>query len=53
MSDILRIATRQSRLALWQAQWVAQLLSEAHEDLMVELVPIFRASSVWAFRWRA
>jgi hydroxymethylbilane synthase len=40
MSDILRIATRQSRLALWQAQWAARLLSEAHKDLIIELVPM-------------
>ncbi|MFK8017863.1 MAG: hydroxymethylbilane synthase, partial [Gammaproteobacteria bacterium] len=40
MSEVLRIATRQSRLALWQAQWVARLLSEAHQDLVVELVPM-------------
>ena len=40
MSEVLRIATRQSRLALWQAQWVARLLSQAHQDLVVELVPM-------------
>ncbi|MEM6641168.1 MAG: hydroxymethylbilane synthase, partial [Pseudomonadota bacterium] len=40
MTDVLRIATRQSRLALWQAQWVARLLADAHPDLMVELVPM-------------
>lgn len=40
MSNVLRIATRQSRLALWQAQWVAKLLSTAHDDLVVELVPM-------------
>ncbi len=36
----LRIATRQSRLALWQAQHVAGKLREAHPGLVVELVPM-------------
>lgn len=36
----LRIATRQSRLALWQAEHVAQLLRAAHGDLEVTLVPM-------------
>jgi hydroxymethylbilane synthase len=36
----LRIATRQSRLALWQAEHVAALLREAHPGLKVELVPM-------------
>lgn len=39
-SDRLRIATRQSRLALWQAQHVAGKLREAHPGLEVELVPM-------------
>jgi len=37
---ILRIATRQSALALWQAEHVATLLRAAHPDLFVELVPM-------------
>ncbi len=37
---LLRIATRQSRLALWQAQHVAGKLREAHPGLTVELVPM-------------
>jgi len=37
---ILRIATRQSRLALWQAEHVAALLRAAHPGLKVELVPM-------------
>lgn len=37
---LLRIATRQSRLALWQAQHVAGKLREAHPGLAVELVPM-------------
>jgi hydroxymethylbilane synthase len=36
----LRIATRKSPLALWQAEHVATLLREAHAGLGVELVPI-------------
>jgi hydroxymethylbilane synthase len=36
----LRIATRKSQLALWQAEHVAGLLREAHAGLHVELVPI-------------
>lgn len=36
----LRIATRQSRLALWQAEHVAARLREAHPGLAVTLVPM-------------
>ena len=36
----LRIATRKSQLALWQANHVAALLRRAHADLEVSLVPI-------------
>jgi len=36
----LRIATRQSRLALWQAEHVAALLRAKHPGLPVELVPM-------------
>ncbi len=36
----LRIATRQSRLALWQAEHVAARLRETHPQLRVELVPM-------------
>jgi len=36
----LRIATRQSALALWQAEHVAALLRAAHPQLVVELVPM-------------
>ncbi len=38
--DSLRIATRQSRLALWQAEHVAQALRTHHPQLQVELVPM-------------
>ena len=36
----LRIATRQSPLALWQAQYVQDRLLSAHPDLKIELVGI-------------
>jgi hydroxymethylbilane synthase len=36
----LRIATRKSQLALWQAEHVAELLRAAHAGLHVELVPM-------------
>ena len=38
MSNILRIATRKSALALWQAEHVAGRLRAIHPDLKVELV---------------
>jgi len=37
---LLRIATRKSRLALWQAEHVAACLRAAHAGLGIELVPI-------------
>lgn len=40
MSASLRIATRQSALALWQAEHVAARLRAAHPGLAVELVPM-------------
>ncbi len=36
----IRIATRQSPLALWQANYVSALLRQHHPDLNVELVPM-------------
>ncbi|MEE4661779.1 MAG: hydroxymethylbilane synthase [Halieaceae bacterium] len=38
MPDTLRIATRKSQLALWQAEYVKAELEKAHADLTVELV---------------
>lgn len=35
----LKIATRQSPLALWQAEHIRQRLQQLHPDLQVELVP--------------
>lgn len=40
MTPTLRIATRKSALALWQAEHVAALLRQAHPGLQVELVPL-------------
>ncbi|MEZ2419088.1 hydroxymethylbilane synthase [Luteibacter sp. RCC_6_2] len=40
MTAPLRIATRKSALALWQAEHVAGLLRQAHPGLVVELVPL-------------
>jgi hydroxymethylbilane synthase len=40
LTDPLRIATRRSQLALWQAEHVAALLRAAHPALPVELVPM-------------
>lgn len=36
----MRVATRKSPLALWQAEHVAALLRQAHPSLTVELVPM-------------
>ncbi|NVK24701.1 MAG: hydroxymethylbilane synthase [Gammaproteobacteria bacterium] len=38
--DVLRIATRESALALWQANYVKDKLEAAHPDLSVEMVPM-------------
>ncbi len=38
MADTLRIATRKSQLALWQAEYVKAELEKAHKGLTVELV---------------
>ena len=40
MTTALRIATRQSALALWQAEHVATLLRAAHPHIAIELVPM-------------
>ena len=39
-ADVLRIATRKSPLAIWQAEHVAGRLREAHPGLVVELLPL-------------
>lgn len=40
MTELLRIATRESPLALWQAEHVRARLQAAHPGLQVELVPM-------------
>ncbi len=40
MTNVLRIATRKSALALWQANHVQSLLREAHAGIDIELVKI-------------
>lgn len=40
MSNILRIATRKSPLAMWQAEEVKRQLQQFHPDLAIELVGI-------------
>ncbi len=40
MKKLLRIATRKSALAMWQATHVQSLLEKAYPDLEVQLVPI-------------
>jgi hydroxymethylbilane synthase len=40
LTESIRIATRRSKLALWQAEHVAELLREEHAGLTVELVPM-------------
>ncbi|CAN8139398.1 hydroxymethylbilane synthase [Thiomicrorhabdus sp. 6S2-11] len=40
MRDTLRIATRKSPLAMWQAEFVKAELEKAHPNLKVELLPM-------------
>ena len=40
MSQTIKIATRKSELAMWQAKHVAGLLRERHDGLAVELLPM-------------
>lgn len=37
---ILRLATRKSKLALWQANWVKNHIENRFDDLTVELIGI-------------
>jgi len=45
-NSLIRIATRQSPLALWQAQDVQRLLMHYHPSLRVELVPMVTRGDV-------
>lgn len=40
VDNVLRIATRQSPLAMWQAEYVQAELQKAHPGLQVELMPM-------------
>lgn len=40
MGKIIKIGTRDSKLALWQANWVKSALTAGHPSLSVDLVPI-------------
>ena len=40
MNNTVRIATRKSALALWQAEYVKAQLEHFHQDITVELVPM-------------
>jgi len=40
MKSLLRIGTRGSRLALWQANWVKDQIKAYHKNITVELIPI-------------
>ena len=42
----LKIATRQSPLALWQANYVKDRLQQLYPDLIVELVPMVTKGDV-------
>lgn len=46
MPTILKIATRQSPLALWQANFVKDRLEDLHPNLTVELVPMVTKGDV-------
>ncbi|MEG1210754.1 MAG: hydroxymethylbilane synthase [Leclercia sp.] len=46
LDNVLRIATRQSPLALWQAHYVKQRLEACHVGLRVELVPMVTRGDV-------
>jgi hydroxymethylbilane synthase len=47
MTRLLRIATRQSQLALWQANFIRDRLIEAHRDLEVRLVGLTTRGDKW------
>lgn len=46
LDNVLRIATRQSPLALWQAYYVRDRLMAYHPELKVELVPLVTKGDV-------
>jgi hydroxymethylbilane synthase len=40
MEKIVKIGTRRSKLALWQAEWIGSRLEEYHKDIKVTLIRI-------------
>ncbi len=46
LDKVLKIATRQSPLALWQAHYVKERLESCHPELKVELVPMVTRGDV-------
>jgi hydroxymethylbilane synthase len=47
LTSTIRIATRKSRLAMWQAQFVKDALERAHPELTVELVGLTTRGDQW------
>ena len=47
MPHIIRIATRQSKLALWQANFIRDQLLDAHDDVEVELIGMTTQGDRW------
>ena len=47
MVDTLRIATRTSALALWQANYIAKAITLIHRNIKVELVEIVTKGDKW------
>jgi hydroxymethylbilane synthase len=47
VTERVRIATRQSKLALWQARFVATRLAEVHPGVKIELVGITTRGDRW------
>lgn len=45
--DTIRIATRKSRLALWQAETIKNQLLQLHPNLTVELLPLQTTGDKW------
>ena len=46
LEKTLKIATRQSPLALWQANYVKDRLQQLYPDLTIELVPMVTKGDV-------
>lgn len=40
MKRRVRIGSRESELALWQAGYVAECIEKAHPEILVEIVPM-------------